>query len=225
MCNLQKWNSLTLPSIMVFFRVDFCLFKPLCQSYCLTSRGLQQCKLWDFEGYYVGERPLLGMSENYSSFSEKRWSLIKNDQCWAAAIFPSALPPWPRKDSSIALYFWMSFQRMWHVSSSEAVECSIYTIWLLPYTVWVCVRRMLNLVYNGWQVPSKLGACQSQLWACGLILCLPSLHPTVSFVCTGNNLDADNFMCSNSGTSVVFDYHWKLLCMANVGSQGWSVSW
>ncbi len=155
MCNLQKWNSLTLPSIMIFFRVDFCLFKPFCQSYCLTSRGLQQCKLWDFETYYVGERPLLVMSENYSSCSEKRWSLIKNDQCWAAAIFASASPPWPRKDSLMALYFWMSFQRMWHVSSSKAVECSIYTIWLLPYRVWVCVRCMLNLVHNGWQVPSK----------------------------------------------------------------------
>jgi hypothetical protein len=35
------------------------------------------------------------------------------------------------------------------------VECSIYTIWLLPYRVWVCVRLMLNLVYNGWQVPSN----------------------------------------------------------------------
>lgn len=109
-CNLQKWN----PPFHPWWSVSgyFCLFEHFCQSFCLTLR--------DCNNLSCGTETLCGRGHFYVRESLLFKEKVITDKEWWVSIFASAT--WPRNGSAMVL-LWMSFRRMWHVSSSKAVEC------------------------------------------------------------------------------------------------------
>jgi len=135
-------------------------------------------------------------SENHS-FSKRRWSLIKNDQCQFLQV---------HRDRGMVLQWFFSgwvfkgcgmslLVKQWNAFAPPLP--AIQGLSLCK----VCAESCLQWSWSSFKV---LDSCQSQPWAGGLILYLPCLHPTVSiclewrqFGCRPNlyvaTVDSENF--------------------------------